>query len=307
MPRLWYAPGCLLSSSIRMPLNLMCREREEDLSLSAATCLTAPRFGTCTVLHMHSVLCCACMCTVHAQWQLHVACACTTEVGRAARRASAPSGRPRRAAPMGKHSKNSNDRAFFSYHERKAASYGRLSSAMLGGHNTADGNHQSHGWGTMQRTLDGDAMKEIDACSLSLQACVHPVVTENGILYDKQVIVEYILSRKKVIPPPPPQAPVAPTPQPSPLVLSSHSPPSNADQPAAPDDATPRVPHQELERELHAWEAQEAGAAADAASEEQEAQQVRIDEFVAQQEGLSYARPARTRPYHHTARPCPKP
>jgi hypothetical protein len=203
MPRLWYAPGCLLSSSIRMPLNLMCREREEDLSLSAATCLTAPRFGTCTVLHMHSVLCCACMCTVHAQWQLHVACACTTEVGRAARRASAPSGRPRRAAPMGKHSKNSNDRAFFSYHERKAASYGRLSSAMLGGHNTADGNHQSHGWGTMQRTLDGDAMKEIDACSLSLQACVHPVVTENGILYDKQVIVEYILSRKKVMARPP--------------------------------------------------------------------------------------------------------
>ena len=108
---------------------------------------------------------------------------------------------------MGKHSKNSNDRAFFSYHERKAASYGRLSSAMLGGHNTADGNHQSHGWGTMQRTLDGDAMKEIDACSLSLQACVHPVVTENGILYDKQVIVEYILSRKKVIPPPPPSSP----------------------------------------------------------------------------------------------------
>lgn len=141
---------------------------------------------------------------------------------------------------MGKHSKNSNDRAFFSYHERKAASYCRLSSAMLGGHNTADGNHQSHGWGTMQRTLDGDAMKEIDACSLSLQACVNPVVTANGILYDKQVIVEYILSRKK-----------------------------------------------ELERELHAWEAQEAGVVADAASEEQEAQQVRIDEFVAQQEGLS--------------------
>ena len=141
---------------------------------------------------------------------------------------------------MGKHSKNNNDRAFFSYHERKAASYGRLSSALLGGHNTADGNHVTFGWGTESRTLDGDAMKEIDACSLSLQACVDPVVTDNGILYDKQVIVEYILSRKK-----------------------------------------------ELERELKAWEAQEAGAAAEAASEEQEAQRVRIDEFVAQQEGLS--------------------
>jgi len=141
---------------------------------------------------------------------------------------------------MGKHSKNSNDRAFFSYHERKAASYGRLSSALLGGHNTADGNHVSHGWGTLSRTLDSDAMKEIDACSLSLQACVEPVVTPSGILYDKQVIVEYILSRKK-----------------------------------------------ELERELKAWESQEAGQKAEAASEEQQAQQERINEFVAQQEGLS--------------------
>lgn len=141
---------------------------------------------------------------------------------------------------MGKHSKNSNDRAFFSYHERKAASYGRLSSAMLGGHNTADGNHVSHGWGTMTRTLDGDSMKEIDACSLSLQPCVEPVVTPSGVLYDKRVLVEFIMSRKK-----------------------------------------------ELERELKEWEAQQAGQAAEAAGEEQREQQARIDEFVAQQEGLS--------------------
>ena len=125
---------------------------------------------------------------------------------------------------MGKHSKNNNDRAFFSYHERKAASFGRLSSALLGGHNTADGNHVTFGWGTESRTLDGDAMKEIDACSLSLQACVDPVVTDNGILYDKQVIVEYILSRKKVIPRPSAQQ-WPPAPQPSPLALSGPSPP----------------------------------------------------------------------------------
>ena len=154
---------------------------------------------------------------------------------------------------MGKHSKNNNDRAFFSYHERKAASYGRLSSSLLGGHNTADGNHVSFGWGSESRTLDGDAMKEIDACSLSLQPCVEPVVTPSGILYDKQVVVEYILSRKK-----------------------------------------------ELERELRAWESQEAGQKAEAASEAQQAQQARIDEFVAQQEGLSCGRRAQT----HT-RPSP--
>jgi len=143
---------------------------------------------------------------------------------------------------MGKHSKNNNDRAFFSYAERKAASYGRLSSGLLGGHNTADGNHVSHGWGTLSRTLDGDSMKEIDACSLSLQPCIEPVVTPSGILYDKQVVVEYILSRKK-----------------------------------------------ELERELREWEAQESGKSASSASEQQAAQQARIDEFVAQQEGLSTA------------------
>ena len=66
------------------------------------------------------------------------------------------------------------------------------------------------------------------------------------------------------------------------------------------------MPHQELERELRAYEAQEAGERADAASEEQQAQQVRIDEFVAQQEGLSYARPARTRPYHHRGPSVPR-
>ena len=200
---------------------------------------------------------------------------------------------------MGKHSKNSNDRAFFSYHERKAASYGRLSSAMLGGHNTADGNHQSHGWGTMQRTLDSDAMKEIDACSLSLQACVNPVVTANGILYDKQVIVEYILSRKKAIPPTPSAPSALAQPWPS-AAATRHA---QVLRHAPPCRMTPCVPHQELERELRAWEAQQAGEKAEAASEEQEAQQVRIDEFVAQQEGLSYARPARIRPYHHHANP----
>jgi len=83
-------------------------------------------------------------------------------------------------------------------------------------------------------------MKEIDACSLSLQPCVEPVVTPSGILYDKQVIVEYILTRKK-----------------------------------------------ELARELREWEAQQSGQQAEAVSEEQREQQGRIDEFVAQQEGLS--------------------
>lgn len=100
---------------------------------------------------------------------------------------------------MGKHSKNNNDRAFFSYHERKAASYGRMASGLLGGHNTADGNFVEWGWGTQRRTLDSDAMKELDVCSLSLQPCVDPVITPQGVLYDKGVILQYIVSRKKEI------------------------------------------------------------------------------------------------------------
>ena len=100
---------------------------------------------------------------------------------------------------MGKHSKNNNDRAFFSYHERRAANFGRHSSGMLGGHNTAGGNYRDRGWGSETRTLDLDSMKDLDACSLSLQVCVDPVVTPRGVLYDKEVIYEYILDRKKEI------------------------------------------------------------------------------------------------------------
>ena len=95
---------------------------------------------------------------------------------------------------MGKHSKNNNDRAFFSNAERRAAAFGRHSSAMLSGHNTG-GNFKEAGWGTDARQLDSDSMKEIDACSLSLQPCADPVVTPQGVLYDRMVVVQYILDR----------------------------------------------------------------------------------------------------------------
>ena len=143
---------------------------------------------------------------------------------------------------MGKHSKNNNDRAFFSYHERRAANFGRHSSGMLGGHNTAGGNYVDAGWGSSSRMLDRDAMKDIDACSLSLQPCAEPVVTPDGVLYDKASVFEFILGRKK-----------------------------------------------EIEREMRAWEAQQAGAASDAAAAATAAHDEKIEEFVARQEGLSKA------------------
>lgn len=141
---------------------------------------------------------------------------------------------------MGKHSKNNNDRAFFSHAERKAAAYGRHSSGLLGGHNTGGGNFVEWGWGSETRTLDSDSMKDIDACALSLQPCVAPLVTPDGVVYDKEVVLEYILSRKK-----------------------------------------------EIERATQAWEAQQALEASGAAADAAEADDVRIAEFVARQEGLS--------------------
>ena len=68
---------------------------------------------------------------------------------------------------------------------------------MLSGHNTAPTSEA--GWGTDARQLDSDSMKEIDACSLSLQPCADPVVTPQGVLYDRMVVVQYILDRKREI------------------------------------------------------------------------------------------------------------
>eukprot|EP00966_Prymnesium_polylepis_P244342 5651148-Prymnesium_polylepis.1 len=115
-----------------------------------------------------------------------------------------------------------------------------MASGMLGGHNTADGNFKEWGWGAESRTLDSDAMKDIDVCSLSLQPCVDPVVTPTGVLYDKGVVLEYIIQRKR-----------------------------------------------DIERETAAWQAQQAGDSAAEAGEAAAAQQARVDEFLAQQEGLS--------------------
>ena len=115
-----------------------------------------------------------------------------------------------------------------------------MASGMLGGHNTADGNFKEWGWGTEGRTLDSDAMKDLYVCSLSLQPCVDPVVTPSGVLYDKGVVLEYIIQRKR-----------------------------------------------DIERETAAWQSQQSSDDAAAAGAAAAAQQARVDEFLAQQEGLS--------------------
>ena len=121
---------------------------------------------------------------------------------------------------MGKHSKNNNERPFFTHAERRAANYGRMSSGFLGGHNTADGNFKEYGWGTETRFLDADAMKDLDACSLSLQPCVDPVVTPSGVLYDKRVVVTLLLETSTASMPRSPAPPLPPLPRPLPTLGS---------------------------------------------------------------------------------------
>jgi len=70
--------------------------------------------------------------------------------------------------------------------------------------------------------------------------CNEPVITPKGVIYDKEVIYQYILDRKA-----------------------------------------------DIERELKAWEAQEAADAAEALGKQQKEHEERIEEFVARQEGLS--------------------
>lgn len=52
------------------------------------------------------------------------------------------------------------------------------------------------GYGTQSVRLGKDAIKDFDCCCLSLQPCRDPVLTEDGFLYEREAILEYILHQK---------------------------------------------------------------------------------------------------------------
>ncbi|KYO30336.1 nitric oxide synthase-interacting protein [Alligator mississippiensis] len=81
---------------------------------------------------------------------------------------------------MTRHGKNCTAGAVYTYHEKKK--------------DTA-----ASGYGTQNVRLSRDAIKDFDCCCLSLQPCKDPVVTPDGYLYEKEVILEYILHQKKEI------------------------------------------------------------------------------------------------------------
>uniref|UniRef100_A0A3Q0SGT3 Nitric oxide synthase-interacting protein n=1 Tax=Amphilophus citrinellus TaxID=61819 RepID=A0A3Q0SGT3_AMPCI len=81
---------------------------------------------------------------------------------------------------MTRHGKNCTAGAVYTYHEKRK--------------DTA-----ASGYGTQRVRLGRDAVKDFDCCCLSLQPCRDPVVTPDGYLYEKQVILEYILHQKTEI------------------------------------------------------------------------------------------------------------
>ncbi|XP_050301613.1 nitric oxide synthase-interacting protein homolog [Anthonomus grandis grandis] len=78
---------------------------------------------------------------------------------------------------MTRHARNCTAGAVYTYHEKKKDA-------------------QASGYGTNSQRLGKDSIKNFDCCSLSLQPCRNPVITKDGYLFDKEVILEYIIAKK---------------------------------------------------------------------------------------------------------------
>jgi len=79
---------------------------------------------------------------------------------------------------MTRHGKNATASSVYSYHERQKDT-------------------EQSGYGSLAARAGKDSVKEFDACSLTLQPCRNPVVTPHGILYEKESILEYIITKKR--------------------------------------------------------------------------------------------------------------
>lgn len=79
---------------------------------------------------------------------------------------------------MTKHGRNCTNSSVYTYHERKKDA-------------------QASGFGTDRMRASKDSVKDFDCCCLTLQPCRNPVITPDGYLYDKEAIIEYILTKKK--------------------------------------------------------------------------------------------------------------
>ncbi|XP_045492067.1 nitric oxide synthase-interacting protein homolog [Colias croceus] len=78
---------------------------------------------------------------------------------------------------MTRHARNCTAGAVYTYHEKKKDA-------------------AASGYGTQSERVGKDSVKSFDCCSLTLQPCRNPVVTKDGFLFDKEAILEYLLTKK---------------------------------------------------------------------------------------------------------------
>ena len=79
---------------------------------------------------------------------------------------------------MTRHGRNSTASAVYTYHERKKDT-------------------EASGYGTKKTRLGKDSIKDFDCCNLTLQPCKDPVITEDGYLYEREAILEFMLKTKR--------------------------------------------------------------------------------------------------------------
>ena len=78
---------------------------------------------------------------------------------------------------MTRHSKNNTAGAFYSYAERQKDS-------------------QDSGFGSANKRLSKDSVGEFDVCNLSLQICKDAVCTPEGVIYEREAIIKYMIDQK---------------------------------------------------------------------------------------------------------------
>ncbi|BES99900.1 Nitric oxide synthase interacting protein [Nesidiocoris tenuis] len=78
---------------------------------------------------------------------------------------------------MTRHARNCTAGAVYTYHEKKKDA-------------------EASGYGTENRRIGKDSVKGFDCCCLTLQPCANPVITTDGFLFDKEAILQYIITKK---------------------------------------------------------------------------------------------------------------
>lgn len=81
---------------------------------------------------------------------------------------------------MTRHSRNCTASSVYSYHEKKRDA-------------------EASGYGALAARYGKDGVKDFDCCCISLHPCKDPIISQEGYLFEREAILEYILSKKSEI------------------------------------------------------------------------------------------------------------